>query len=271
MYEFIIDKDWFNRKGPFPFNFEHLFFAFSIIAFGIILAIWLRKKDDKTIKKVLGLIWFIVLIIDIIKWSASWYVWHIDGGIKNLSQIFPLYTCSLFTYITPIALYAKNEKLKTAAKNFVCTMILPLGTVSVFLALLMTSECSLFSFYGLHTTIFHGMMFVVGLSMIVSGYYKPQKSDLRKGLLLFASILAAVYVFDCILKVDYMYIYDGSTFTVLSFLINALPHRLVWTLLIMIFYFSVPTLMHFIFLKVIAAAEKKKSQSEIQTENCPEN
>ena len=46
--------------------------------------------------------------------------------------------------------------------------------------------------------------------------------------------------------------------TVLSFLINALPHKLIWTLMILIFYFTIPTLMHFIILKIQSVIDKKK-------------
>ena len=28
VYNFIIDNDWFNRTGPFVFNFEHILFIF---------------------------------------------------------------------------------------------------------------------------------------------------------------------------------------------------------------------------------------------------
>ena len=262
MYDFIVDKDWFNRKPPFVFNFEHCMFIIFYIALGIVVALWLKNKPKEFTKKVLTWIWIITLIMDTIKWSASWYVWHINGSISNLNIVFPLYTCSLFIYLTPVALFAKNEKLQTAAKNFMCTMMLPLGFVSIFLALMMTTDCSVFSFYGFHTLFFHAMMYVVSLSMLVSGYYKPQKDDIKKGLTLFGCILAAVYIFDCILKVDYMYIYNGSTFTVLSFLINILPHRLVWTLLIMIFYFTIPTLMHFIILKIQSVLENKKASNQ---------
>ena len=180
------------------FNFEHCLFIVFYIALAICIALWLRKNPKEFSKKVITVMWIITVIYDIIKWSASWYVWHIDGGIKNLSQIFPLYTCSLILYITPIALFSKNMKLQTAAKNFICTMMLPLGFVSIFITLMMTSECSIFSFYGFHTVFFHAMMFVIALSMLVSGYYQPQKKDIYKGLTLFISILVGIYIFNAI-------------------------------------------------------------------------
>jgi hypothetical protein len=262
LYEFITDYDWFNREGPFLFNLEHILFIIFYITVGIVLAIWLRKKPKDFTRKVLIALWIFTVAIDIPKWSASWYVMIYLGRFPSYVSMFPLYTCSLFMYITPIALFAKNEKLQTAAKNFTCTMMLPLGFVSIFVALTMTYKCSIFSFYGFHTVLYHSMMYIVSLAMLVSGYYKPQKKDICSSLILFAGILALVYLLNCILKVDYMYIYDGSTFTVLSFIINALPHRLVWTLLIMIFYFSVPTLMHFIILKIQSVYQMKKLKKE---------
>ena len=265
MFDFIVDKDWLDRTGPFLFNFEHCLFIVFYIALAIFIALWLRKKSKEFSKKVMTILWIILLISEIIKWSASWYVWHIDGGIKNISQIFPLYTCSLITYLTPVALFSKNEKLQTAAKNFICTMLMPLGFVSIFIALLMTTECSILSFYGFHTVFFHAMMFIIASAMLGSGYYKPQKKDIYKSLTLFGSILVCVYIFNAILQTDYMYIYDGHTFTVFSFIINVLPHRICWTLIITAFYILIPITMHFIILKIQSTLEKRKAQKEVQT------
>ena len=258
VYDFITDTDWFNRSGPFVFNLEHILFIFFYIILGICLSLWLRKKPVEFSKKVIKYFWLFVCVIDVIKWSASWYVWHVNGSIHNLEIVFPLYTCSMILYITPVALFSKKEKLKTAAKNFICTMLLPLGFVSIFLSLMMTTNCSIFSFYGFHTVLFHSLMYIIGLCMLTSGYYKPEKKDIYKGLALFACILFVVQMFNYILDVDYMYMNDGSTFTVLSFLINALPHKLIWTLMILIFYFTIPTLMHFIILKIQSVIDKKK-------------
>lgn len=265
MFDFIVDKDWLDRTGPFLFNFEHCLFIVFYITLAIFIALWLRKKPKEFSKKVITIIWIIILVGEIIKWSANWYVWHIDGQIKNLSKIFPLYTCSLITYITPIALFSKNEKLQIAAKNLICTMLMPLGFVSIFIALMITPGCSILSFNGFYTVFFHAMMFVISLAMLGSGYYKPQKKDIYKSLTLFFSILVCVYILNAILKTDYMYIYDGHTFTVFSFIIDVLPHRICWTLIITAFYILIPITMHFIILKIQSVLEKRKSQKEVTT------
>ena len=190
--------------------------------------------------------------------------------MSRLGSILPLYTCSMFLYIMPIALFAKREKIKTAALNFMCTMMLPLGFVSMFLSLMMTVGCSLFSFYGLHTLIYHSMLYIVPMVILITGYYKPKWKDVWSGLLLFACIVAVVLTFDTICKVDYMYLYDGSTFTVVSFITNAVPHRLVWTAILLVCYFVIMVATQALILGIIKLVNKKKvvieDKKEPQTE-----
>ena len=95
--------------------------------------------------------------------------------------------------------------------------------------------------------------------MICGGLYKPKKNDMWLGLLVFAIIAIPTFIFDSIFQVDYMYIYDGSTLEPFKAIANAVPHRLVWTLIALVGYIAITALLQFIAIGVRMLHDKVKN------------
>ena len=66
---FFENPDWFNRPGPFAYNLEYIVFIVLAIAFAFVFPVLLRKKDSKTIKTVLIVLWSIAVFLDLLKYG----------------------------------------------------------------------------------------------------------------------------------------------------------------------------------------------------------
>ena len=47
---FFNARDWLGRPGPYAFTLDHLLMVFGLLALGVAMALFLRKKDQKSIK-----------------------------------------------------------------------------------------------------------------------------------------------------------------------------------------------------------------------------
>ena len=106
-------------------------------------------------------------------------------------------------YAMPFAIWGKG-KVKDAAATFVCTI----GLFGVFMNYVIPSVTlnhSLFSFWGLHTTIYHSMLIIAPLVMLCTGYHKIKIKDVGWAFLGFVALTIAVVLIDFIIQADYMY------------------------------------------------------------------
>ena len=238
--EFIFARDWLGRATDNSVNFlfapEYIVFFIIATLTAILLPIFLRRVSDKTVRKVMIGLWIFALVIDVIRWSVGWIYDAINGNPMHVGSALPLHTCSALMYIAPIALFCKNEKVKTAVCNFFCTINLFGGIVGMYVGTAIMWTYSMTSFYGPEHMIYHAIAIILPLIMLVTGYYKPKKNDMWLGLIVFAIIAIPIFIFDNIFGVDYMYIYDGSTLEPFKAIANAMPHRLIWTLVACIGY-----------------------------------
>ena len=82
----------------------------------------------------------------------------------------------------------------------------------------------------------------------------------KSGFLVFLAIAVPVFIFDCIFKADYMYIYDCSLLDVFKFIADAMPHRLVWTLVALAAYFIIEVAFLFSEIGIAALCSKIKAK-----------
>ncbi len=240
--EFFTTSDWLGREGPFLYHPEYLaYFAFAT-AVAIVLPILLRRVKLKTAERVMIYLWLAELIYDVSKWCISWTETIITGGGFEVGSGLPFHTCSTFWYTAPLALFLKEGKLKTALMSYVCTVNLFGGIVGMFLGTAMMYHYSFISYYGSQMMIYHSMLIILPMIMLVTGYYKPKVRDIFLGFAVFAAIATPMFVFDSIFKVDYMYIYDGSTLEPFKHIAAVMPHRLLWTLIAVLGYFGIVAL-----------------------------
>ena len=263
----IAALDLFGREGSFLYAPEYLiFFAIAVLT-AIVLPLLLKKLPIDKVQKVLVGLWIFCLVYDLVKYIISWSGSFIDKEPFNITTAMPLHTCSAFWYVGPIAFLSKNEKIKNAACCFLCTINMFGGIIGMFMATAMMSCYSMFSFYGSQTMIYHAILFIIPSIMLVTGYYKPQKKHIWSGYLFFLAIAIPVFIFDCIFKADYMYIYDCSLLDIFKFIADAMPHRLLWTLIAFAAYFVIEIIFHFSAIGIGALCSKKKSKDTIEENN----
>lgn len=262
---FFDAQDWFGRTGSFYFSLEHIIFIIVATILCLIIPLMLKNKSRNSIRTFLICIWGIVVLYDILKWSSWWYTVFKDGErfIDKIGSHLPLHTCSMFMYVAPLAFFPRNKTIKTAAMNFLCTINLVVGYMSLYLSSAMMSYYSVFSFNGLHTLLYHTLITLVPMVMLITGYYKPKWKDIWKGFTLFLIIAAVVFTIDNIFKIDYMYLYDQKSLGIFNFIADLLPHRLIWTVVALAGYFGMAAISLGIILLFRKISDKHKFKKEI--------
>ena len=261
MDNFFTARDWFGRTDDsFLFNFEHITFIVLAFVIGIALPLILRraKVSQKTVHIVLIALWVATVVWDLTKWI--WGMIPVFKGIEsfNVASGMPFHTCSVYMFVAPFALFAKG-KVRTAASSFLTELSLITGFVSLILSFAMMNHYSVFSFYGLHTMVYHSILYIMPMTMLITGYYKPQKRDFLYGFAAFMIVFAVIFTFDNIYKTDYMYIYDGSTFEIFKVVSENVPHRLVWTVLAVAAYFVIIVVSHLVILGIQKLCRKESA------------
>ena len=229
--EFFEGRDWQNRDlDSYLYHYEYLiFFAFAV-ACVIAVPLLLRKCKRRTVEKFLIGIWAFALFYDITKWIISWtYTAILPEQEFSMFAGLPLHTCSSYWYVAPLAIFIKNERIKRAFCNYQCTILLWGGMMGMFLCVAMMGCYSFTSYYGSQIQIYHMLILLTSTTMLITGYYKPEKKDFLLGFAVFCVIAVPVFIFNCIFECDYMYTYDQSALTIFSFIADRLPHRICWT------------------------------------------
>ena len=249
---FFTNPDWFNRPGPFAYNTEYIIFIVLSIIFAFICPIMLKKKDNKTIKTVLIVLWGVAVALDVVKYGYSLIV-NLKNGVTGLGNYDnPLWTCSMFLYLMPVALFSKNEKVKRACTAFICTISFFAGMVNF----AVPCDDSLFSFYGMHKTVYHYILMLTPAIMLGTGFIKLQVKDLLGIMAVLVIFGIPVYIFNAIFKQDYMFTYDGSWLPIDASFISFKP---LYTLLCLIVYALVALLFIGIDIGVRKLSNKKKA------------
>ena len=228
---FFENPDWLGRPGPFAYNLEYIVFMVLAIVFTFILPILLKKKDTKTVKLVLIVLWGVAVFLDLLKYGYSLINNLINHSLTLANLDVPLWTCSMFLYLMPFVLFCKNQKVQRACSAFICTISLFAGLVNF----AVPAEESLFSFYGLHKMLYHYMLLLTQAVMLGTGFVKLNIKDLLPSMLVLIIFAIPVYVFDAISKQDYMFIYDGSWLPIDASAISSASKPL-YTLLALIVY-----------------------------------
>ena len=111
--EFFTSKDWLNRGlESYAFQWDHLVFIALIIAVGVLLSWFLRKKDKKTIKIVLIVLWAIGLSLEISYYAFTYYQCANDpvNHPFELDKHLPLHSCLMFFYLFPVVMIFDSFK-----------------------------------------------------------------------------------------------------------------------------------------------------------------
>lgn len=249
-------KYFFTNKAYLPSDlggklFSPLHIAVMVILTVLVplLAFFLRKLDKKKIKIIFIVLWAAMTALEIVKiiWESCTNPNGFEAG-----GILPLYICSIFMYVAPFAIWAKEGSIaRRSACAFLCTTNLIGGLVNFVYPSNVLSNYSVLSFAGLHTLLFHATMVFVALLMLFSGYYSL--TNIKDAALAFLPLFAVSIVANIInftLPSDYMFFHGWFfPFTLIS------SHMPVWCFVILLYavYFLLPFLFylpHFIYSKV---------------------
>lgn len=259
--DFFTSHDWLNRPGPtYAFKLDHILFIVIGLLIGVGLCFLLFKKDKKVIKITLISIWALAVAIEVFYYGYQ-YISCINGSMTfDIEKMLPFHSCLMFLYVFPVAMFAKNKIIKTAACNFLVVINMIIGFITLFVGCPPVGDSAL-SFAGFQSLLEHVIIVIVPLIMVVTGYYDIQIKDIRLGLLVFAALGLTMWIFDAITGCDYFYFYDGHTFPVLKIISENVP-PIVWTLIVVFCYTFTGCAIHFLIIGIKYLINKRKLAQE---------
>ena len=261
---FFNTPDWLNRPGPYAFTLDHLLMVFGLLALGVVMALFLRKKDQKTIRIVLIYLWAFGVAIEAFYYGVTYVQCIVDPTNHpfNIEGMLPFHSCLMFMYVFPFAIFSKNKIVKTAACNFLVIINMIIGFITLFVGVPPVGS-SVFSFVGMQSLLIHILIVIVPLTMVVTGVYDIQLKDIKYGLALFGILSVIMWIFDAISGCDYFYFYDGHTFPVLKVISENVP-AIVWTLIVVSCYVITGCAIHFLIIGIKYLLNKKKEKNNEQ-------
>lgn len=220
--DFLFDS-FFTHKDFLPptdklagtlFTPLHFLFASLLLIAILLLAIRVSKMQEKTIRVIFGVLWGILVILEVTK-----IVWETYAG-KTVNfewgGVLPLYPCSIFMYAMPLAIFGRG-KVRYAGCGYVCTLGILGGAINFLYPANILSNYSCISFAGFHTFFYHGSILFCALVMLRSGYHSFRHAASVSDLLLPAvptlcvSVVANLVNFSPI-RSDYMFFKLNSFF-----------------------------------------------------------
>ena len=265
--DFFNSHDWLNRGGyNYLFKFDHIIYLIIAVLVAVGLCFLLYKKDKNTVKKTLIIIWICAVALTVVYYGEQYIHCLIDPDKYPfvLETMLPLHSCLMFMYLFPVAMFTKNQIIRTAANSFIVVINMTIGFVTMFVGCPLLGYSTL-SFTGLQSLLLHTVIFIVPLIMLVTGLYELKIKDLYYGLGLFAILALAAWIFDAITGCDYFYHYDGHTFPAFEF-ISQNVHHLVWTFIVVACYIITGIATHFVIIGItyLINKQKEKKQNEPQ-------
>lgn len=233
---FFTTTDLLGRSGPFSSSIDYIVW-YAVFVLATIGLVWFlaKKKSMRATKITLIVCYAIAVAFDIGK-----YIITLSNGF-DIGGDLPFYICSLFLFITPVAIWGKG-KFKSMACTYTCTVGF-FGAIMNYIIPSTTVTHSLFSYLGLHTTIYHSILMLVPMIMLCTGYHKIQFKKFGWDFLGFVVITFPIIIFNWIAKTDYMY-FNTAEMTQLGFIMNiASATSYAWPLLMYVAYAAVYAVM----------------------------
>ncbi len=145
----------------------------------IFLCIRGAKASEKTLKRTYTVIWCILIVMEpvLLIWE------YFTGGYFDWITGLPLWTCSVFIYTIPFAIWG-DGLVRKAACGYVCTVGLLGGIINFFYPANLLARYSCFSLPGVYTLFFHGAIVFTAVTMLCSGYHSFKGVSSWKELLL---------------------------------------------------------------------------------------
>ncbi len=255
----------FAPEGQYPaagmFTPPHLI-SLAICVVMIIVAVFLTKNmSDSMLKKTTIGIAIFVTVCEIVKIIYKFAV--CGRKFSELDSWFPLYYCSLFIYVTWMAL-SRNEKIRNLGIAFLTCGCITGG--SVFLVCPSTSlmMVPIWHFLSIHSMLFHSMMVYLGFIYILKGYFTPDKKQLLSYALILVVFMVPALLLNLINGCNMMMLREPFNMPIAFVydIYNAAPA--VYTILAILVYYFVPfgiSSLIYLIIKKIRAVPIEKSAS----------
>ena len=175
-------------------------------------------------------------------------------GIDEVEFI-PLYFCSLFMYSTVLAVL-KNDTLRNTGLAFLFFG----GIIGASAFFAYPSACipnyPIYHFMCLRTMIFHGLMIYVGITVVRSGYYKPDIRHFKNYAVALSVVGIGAYIHNKLLGTNLMYISKPLGLEISKWAYEISPE--IYPLIFMILQIAVPFFVSYGIFSLIMIIECRK-------------
>lgn len=158
------------------------------------------------------------IAIVILFFDPAYWIWEYQTfGQFRMESTLPLYLCSLFWMLMPIAAFSKKGFLKQMSLATIGTVCLISGIMG-FVFNYHIDVYPIISFVGIRTLLYHYLMIFVGVLIWVSHYYVVQPGDQVKAFIPVWILLIPGLILNFMYGYDYGYTAGGkgTPFTILS-------------------------------------------------------
>lgn len=163
---FFTHKDFLPPASEIPgtlFTPLHFIVSAIFLVGCVLLAYYLIKAKENTMKITMTVLWASVVVLEIIK-----IFWEMFAGKQFTffyQGVLPLYPCSMYMFFFPLCLWSKGY-VKHAACTYVCTLGLLGALINFFYPANILGSYSIISFSGILTLFNHGLMLSSAILLI---------------------------------------------------------------------------------------------------------
>ena len=244
------------------FSIDHLIFtilALMVVGISVFLS---RKLTNEKIEKMVKVLFFIVLILEIIK-----IIWNLTLRTdKSPNNWIPLYFCSLFIYALGFIAFGKGRIKEVGVLWIVYGQII--GALAFILYPSSSLEIQpLIHVLSIHSWVYHVLALYIGLLFIITGYYKTydgkenNQTFKHNFLTYFISIMIIelfVYILNLICHTNLMFLNEPGVVPILEIVLRVFGFF--YPLIIGVVQASGTFFGGFFILKLITIIQNKKTK-----------
>lgn len=186
------------------FKPPHFLFMFLTLTTVILSCIAMKDKSKRKIEIFLKIAAVVIVFFDPLYWLWE----HQTHGRFDFATTLPLYLCSLFWMLMPIAAFCKDGVLKRIAISNICTIGLLCGVFGIVFNVYL-DRYSFFAFVPMRSLIYHVIMVVVPAILWTSGYFRPKRKDCLLGFIPVIVLLVPCLILNKLFGWDYCYTAGG--------------------------------------------------------------
>lgn len=188
----------FPNGTPQSYGLFHILCILVILTGVVLFTVFFKDADDKKFRKMLLVVWLVLIFIELYKEFTYRHDWHFDenGKLINVTytwSLFPFQFCSTSFYTLPLVIFLPNGKVRNAVMAYISTFVMFAGLLVTFVPndvfVPQIGIC-------IQTMIQHGLQLAIGILITVRN---------REKLVDFRSILKYLYpgiiVFACMASI----------------------------------------------------------------------